>query len=87
MKDKIVKAFPHDYHFKRQYFFRIKSNKKAFDFKIEDTEWRTKIKVPPGVADMDMAVNLTSSLSEGGGNFRRWKVTYSGRMDCLNHCI
>lgn len=78
----LAKLFPFHPKFKRQFFFRLRNNKKFIDFKIEDVEIRSSSMMLPGAAEVELNQNISASLEDGG--FTKWKVTYSGRIDAVN---
>lgn len=67
--------------FRRQYFYRVKEDKKTLEFKLEDTEIRSPSPFPPGVSDFELNKTVTSDLKAG---FLSWKVTFTGRIESVN---
>lgn len=83
LRDHILKAFPELWGFKRQYFYRIKNNRKIITFRVEDTEIRSDSPFFPGISNVQVSENVLSSLDEGGGAFRKWRITYSGSIEVV----
>lgn len=82
IKKKILAAWPRLPWYRRQISFRIKENRKQISFKIEDVEIRSASPFLPGISDIDLNQNLSSSLEDGG--FKSWKLVYSGTIEVVN---
>lgn len=79
IQDKILKAWPHPNDARRQFFWRWDKNHKKFSFKIEDIEIRSDSPFLPGIVDIDLTQNVTSSMEDGA--FLKWRIVYTGRIE------
>jgi hypothetical protein len=82
VQEKVIKAWPHPTNARRQYFWRWDKSHKKIQFKIEDIEIRSDSPYLPGIVDIDLSQNVTSSMDEGG--FYKWRLVYTGRIECAN---
>jgi hypothetical protein len=82
IKKKILKAFPREPGFRRQISYQIKNDRKHISFKIEDIEIRSGSPFLPGISDIEVNQNMSSSLEDGG--FMNWKIVYSGTIEVVN---
>ena len=81
IKEKIWKAFPMSPGFRRSVSYGWSNNRKTLSFKIEDIEIRSDSPFLPGISDIELTQNMTSSLEDG---FRNWKVTYAANIEVVN---
>jgi hypothetical protein len=79
IQDKILKAWPQPNDARRQFFWRWDKSHKKFTFKIEDVEIRSDSPYLPGIVDIDLTQNVTSSMEDGA--FLKWRIVYTGRIE------
>ena len=81
-KELLENNFPLLPKFRRTQFYRLSTDRRSLNFKIEDTEIRSDNSFPPGVSDIEMSQNISSRLHSEG--FTIWHMTISGRLETVN---
>lgn len=77
----LLKLWPHHKDFQRTVHLEWSNNFKECKFTINEVELHTRSMFPPGVSNIRLSQNVVSSLGENGGNFLRWRLTYTGSIE------